>query len=153
MIFVTAIFLALFFAFVFVALELRGRKSRKLKPATLSQYFDYAQKRIAPHLRYPALIFAGTALFFFQIWEAFLRFLLQRDPNELVFALGFVAVIASIVIRQKRFFDEAQTDLRLGRFTLVLLFVGFSALLNSWGTLIFIPWIWFRASFLPARLG
>ena len=153
MIFVSAITLAIFFAGVFIALELKGRRLRGLKPSTIAELWLYAQKRASPKARYAALIFALVSLFFFQIWEALLRFLLQRDPLVIFFVVGLVLPSIAIVLRQKRLSSQTETDLRLGRYTLVLLCFGLSALLNSWGTLLFVPWIWFRANFLPSRLG
>jgi hypothetical protein len=93
------------------------------------------------------------SLFLFQIWEGFLRFLLQRDAFVLCFVLGLAALATAIVCRQKRLLSTVETDKRLGAFTLVLMCLGFSTMLNSWGTLIFVPWVYFRASFLPRRLG
>jgi|GEM_PF-1316250 len=153
MIFVTAIFFSVLLASIFFGLELRGRRLRALKPATFGEVWTYSQKRGAPSPRYPALLFALMTLFLFQIWEAFLRFLLQRESHGVFFAMGLVCVVIAIALRQRRLLSLHEIDLRLGRLTLVLICVGFSALLNSWGTLVFIPWVYFRAMFLPNRLG
>jgi hypothetical protein len=124
-----------------------------LKPGTLKEVASFTQRRSAPHPRYSALLFALMSLFLFQIWEAFLRFLLQRDAYILCFVAGFAALTAAIFLRQKRLLSPVETDKRLGSLTLALMCLGFSAMLNSWGTLIFVPWVYFRASFLPRRLG
>ncbi|MEO5667897.1 MAG: hypothetical protein ABIR96_07560 [Bdellovibrionota bacterium] len=153
MIFITAIFFAIFLGSVFFALELRSRRLRGLKPGNMRDMWIYSQKKAAPHLRYPALLFALMTLFFFQIWEAFLRFMLQRDSYVILFLVGFSMVMTAIVLRQKRLASKTETDLRLGSLTLVLTCLGLSVLLNSWGTILFIPWVYFRASFLPKRLG
>jgi len=141
------------FALAFFTLEIRGRRLKKLKPSSLSDVWVYSQRRGTPSPRYSALIFALSALFLFQIWEAFLRFILQREAYVISLVLGIFMVMGAIAWRQKRLISTTETDFRLGSLTLVLLCLGFSAMLNSWGTLLFVPWVYFRASFLPRRLG
>jgi nucleoside recognition membrane protein YjiH len=153
MIFLTAIFLALFSAGLFFFGELTGRRQRSVKPGSLKEFWVYAQKRTTPNLNYSGLIFAVMTLFVFQIWEAFLRFLLQREAHTLYVVLGLMMITIALALRLKRLYSRSENDLRLGSLTLVLMCAGFSALLNSWGTLFFVPWVWFRARFLPHRLG
>lgn len=153
MIFLTAIFCAVMVASFFLFGEIRGRRRRGLRPGNLKQLWTYAQKRSTPQLRYSALIFAMTALFFFQIWEAFLRYIVQRESHLFFFIVGFLMVWTVLLLRLKRLGDKSETDLRLGSWTVVLMCLGLSTLLNSWGTLIVIPWVYFRSRFLPARLG
>lgn len=140
-------------ALAFFSLEVRGRRLKHLKPSTLSQVWMYSQRRGSPSPRYSALIFALTSLFLFQIWEGFLRFLLQREARVAFLMFGIFLIVAAIVLRQKRLMSTTETDFRLGSLTLVLLCLGFSVMLNSWGTLLFVPWVYYRASFLPRRLG
>jgi hypothetical protein len=122
-------------------------------PSTLRDVVTFSQRRTAPHPRYSGLLFALISLFLFQIWEAFLRFLLQRDAYVVCFVLGLAALATAIFMRQKRLLSVVKTDKRLGSLTLALMCLGFSVMLNSWGTLIFVPWVYFRARFLPRRLG
>ncbi len=153
MVFVTAIFLAFLMAGIFFYGEMLGRRQRSLKPGKLREFWTYAQKNTTPHPRYSALIFAVLTLFIFQVWEAFLRFLLQREAHMLFTLIGLFMVGVALVIRLKRLHSSTEPDARLGSLTLVLMCAGFSAMLNAWGTLFFVPWIWYRARFLPHRLG
>jgi hypothetical protein len=149
--FFVSAFLATSLLMFFIALELKKRKQRGFLPNSLKSLWIYGQKSSAPHPRYPAFLFAALSFFFFQLWEGFLRFLLQREGPLWLNLLGLLALLSLIYLRERRLSDEASDDLRLGSYWVLGFFAAISLLLSSWGTLICLPWIYLRTRFLPAR--
>jgi len=151
--FFVAAFLATLCLLLFLFLELKGRGERSLQPATLKKLWQYGQKTEAPHVRYPAFLFAAIALFFFQMWEGFLRFLLQREGPLWLSLMALVVLLFLMVVRGLDLKNQSKTDLRIGRYWVLAFFTCTSFLLSAWGTLICLPWIYWRSRFLPARLN
>lgn len=151
MTFAVAAFFAVFLLLLYVYLELQGRKKRQLEPSSIKNLWIYSQKSKTPNARYSAFLFAAVALFFFQLWEGFLRFLVQKEGPVGLNILGFLIVLGLLIYRLRALGLPRYIDLRLGRFWVVVLFMGFSLLLTAWGTMFCLPWIYWRSRFLPAR--
>lgn len=131
------------------AIEISLRRQAGLQPDSLKNFLKWGQKRQSPHPRYSALIFAMTAVYFFQVWEAFVRFLFQQQPFW-PFVIGGAALLLVLLIKRARPAAESgAANLRpLGLYWLLSVFVGFSVMLQAWGMLLTLPWLFYRGRFL-----
>lgn len=142
------IFAVLFGAALF-ALELSLRRQAGVQPDSLKAFIRWGQKKQTPHPRYSALIFAMSAIFCFQVWEAFVRFLFQQTPEWGFVIGGAVALLALLIYRARPAAkSEAGKPRPLGLYWVLSVFAAFSVLLQAWGMLVTLPWLLYRARFL-----
>lgn len=133
-----------------VYFEIKFRARVGAQPDSLKALWKMAQKKTSTDPKYPAFFFAAVALVFFQIWESFLRFLIQSDGKLWITLIGLFVLLSLLVFRFRKF-STLQQPYAIGRYWILGLFLGISLLLNSWGALLGLPWIFWRSRFLPSR--
>ena len=141
------IFLALLFGFLAFAVELQYRSKNGMSPSNLSEFILWGQKRRTPDTKYSALIFAVVAVFFFQIWESFVRYLFSVGPHW-AWLVGCTAALFALIFFRVKSFITPGAKKGLPLWWLVSFVALISLLLNSWGMLIGVPWVAYRAKFL-----
>ncbi len=142
------IYLALLFALVAFLVELQYRAKLGMQPGSVREFIRWGQKKNTPNKRYSALIFALSAVFCFQLWESFIRFLFGVLPSWAWILGPSLGLLFLVVYRLVQFRAKSRENVGL-KWWWVTSFVLFTCLLlNSWGMLIGVPWVAYRSKFL-----
>lgn len=141
--------IAVLFGCALFALELSLRKRAGIQPSSFKAFVEWGQKRKSPDPKYSALIFSMMAIFCFQVWEAFVRFLFQQTPQWPLVIVGAAVLLFLFIRRARPVTVGGPSALKpLGLYWLLSAFVAFSVLLQAWGMMVALPWLLYRARFL-----
>ncbi len=141
------IYLAFIFAMTAFLAELHYRAKSGMHPANIAEFYRWGQKRSTPNPNFSAFIFALIAIFFFQVWEAFVRYLFSIGPSIWLVSFSSLFLVVLIFVRIRTFLDE-KSNKSLPRWWVISFLAANCLLLGSWGMLIGLPWIAYRSKFL-----
>jgi len=144
-----SIVVVLVIACVLLALELHMRAKLGQHPANARELYQLTLKKNAPDPRVPALCFAFTAWFSFSIWEAGMRAIL--DLKSFFWPIPVLAFLLACFIfgRRLKLWQKKPPAMPFYREEIWALSVSFALLLHSWAALLLMPWMWWRANYLP----
>ena len=139
----------LVFVFFWLAQELSARRRLGISPASINEFYRFGQKKLTPNPRYAALIFAVGTVFAFGFWESVLRFLLDIEVSLWLFVPGMFCAAVSLYSRRRNLMVASRAKLNIE--DLAFLVLSWSLLMGAGGALLLVPWVFWRARFLPRR--
>lgn len=137
--------LLFFFLILFLFVEFKNRKEKKLHPQKLSELFSMGSKwKKGAHPQVAALMFAFSCFFGFVIWESLILCVLSVYPW---LSLGLApGVLLAILLLKKRQTFHIWTFRETLELTLSLGLIG-----GAFFCWVLFPWIYIRALFLKKK--
>ncbi len=125
--------------------ELNTRRGLGLQPSSAKELWAYMNKKKSPSPRTPPFFFAFMSIYFFTLWESFIRILVQREMPSYY---GWIGVFLVLALFAWKWTDYQKKIVHWSPWQFLLLLSGLALSAGSVLGLLLLPWALWRALFI-----